>query len=125
MQKIRRYRNPVLPLARPDFAEWMIIMMEKFTKGALYQCSMCGNCILQETAYVCPMLCPKGLRNGPCGSGSTDHCCVDPGRPCVWHLIYQRAETAGTLERLLEVQAPLDWSNVGHSTWDHVVKEAQ
>jgi methylenetetrahydrofolate reductase (NADPH) len=83
----------------------------------LFNCSMCGNCILQETAFICPLLCPKGLRNGPCGSGSHDQCCVDPSRPCVWHLIYKRAEALGAQDRLLEVQAPLDWSRVGRETW--------
>jgi hypothetical protein len=29
---------------------------------------MGGNCLLQETALICPMECPKGLRDGPCGS---------------------------------------------------------
>jgi len=71
------------------------------------------------------MLCPKGLRNGPCGSGSDDQCCVDPGRPCVWHLIYHSAEVVGKLEDLLEVQAPLDWSRVGHSTWLELFREAR
>ena len=32
---------------------------------------MCGNCQLQETAFICSMECPKGVRNGPCG-GSTE-----------------------------------------------------
>ncbi len=86
---------------------------------------MCGNCLLRETAYICPMQCPKGLRNGPCGSGAVEGCCVDPTRPCVWHLIYERAEAQGKLDRLLEVEAPLDWSRVGRETWGTVAAEAR
>jgi methylenetetrahydrofolate reductase (NADPH) len=86
---------------------------------------MCGNCLLQETAFICPMLCPKGLRNGPCGSGAIDACCVEPSRPCVWHLIYEQADAMGRLGRLLEVQAPLDWDRVGRETWATVVTEAR
>ncbi len=81
--------------------------------------------MLQETAFICPMLCPKGLRNGPCGSGSSESCCVEPSRPCIWHVIYHRAEQLGRLGRLLEVQAPLDWTLVGGETWGTILSEAQ
>ena len=98
--------------------------VERVVKGGLFACSMCGNCLLQETAFICPLRCPKGLRNGPCGSGSMEHCCVDPGRPCVWCLIYRQAEQMGRLDRLLEVQAPLDWNRVGRDTWHQVIRLA-
>lgn len=102
-----------------------MITIERLIKGLLFKCSMCGNCLLQEMALICPMLCPKGLRNGPCGSGAADGCCVDPSRPCVWHLIYERAAAKGSLDKLLEVQAPLDWTRVGHETWGTVLAEAR
>ena len=119
----KRFRSPFLPIQPVPKRERALIAMERAIKGALFNCSMCGNCLLQETAYICPMLCPKGLRNGPCGSGSSESCCVDPSRPCVWHLIYDRAEARGTMDRLLEVQAPLDWSRVGRETWASAVAE--
>ncbi len=124
MHGIRRFRSPYLPVSPPLPGERFIIGLEKRIKGLLFQCSMCGNCLLQETAFICPLLCPKGLRNGPCGSGDADRCCVEPTRPCVWHLIYQRADWLGRLDRLLEVQAPLDWSRVGHETWVSVLATA-
>lgn len=78
---------------------------------------MCGNCLLQETALICPMECPKGLRNGPCG-GSTSECCyVDESRPCIWFRIYERAFEVGREELLMEVLPPLDWDKVGNETW--------
>lgn len=120
----RRFRNPFLPVQRPSHPERMLMALARVVKGNLFACSMCGNCILQETAFVCPLRCPKGLRNGPCGSGNVDHCCVEPGRSCVWHLIYERAERLGRLDRLLEVQAPLDWSRVGHETWGSLLSLA-
>ncbi len=125
MKHPRRFRSAFLPISRPGGTAGLALVAEKAIKGWLFQCSMCGNCILQTTTYICPMLCPKGLRNGPCGSGSEDHCCVNPGRPCVWHLIYRRAEAMENLEGLLEVQAPLDWSRVGHSTWLALFLEAR
>ena len=125
MVHLRRFRAPFLPMRPPPPGERLVITVEKLVKGALFGCSMCGNCLLQETAFICPMLCPKGLRNGPCGSGSSDSCCVEPTRPCVWHLIYRRAERMGRLDKLLEVQAPLDWSDIGHETWATVVSKAR
>ena len=121
----RRFRNPFLPVQRVSLAERALCAIERVVKGNLFACSMCGNCILQETAFICPLRCPKGLRNGPCGSGSLDHCCVDPSRPCVWQLIYRRAEAMGRLDRLREVQAPLDWARVGRETWGQVVSLAR
>lgn len=120
----RRFRNPFLPVQRPSHPERMLMALERIVKGNLFACSMCGNCVLQETAFICPLRCPKGLRNGPCGSGTPDHCCVDPSRPCVWHLIYERAEAMGRTAQLLEVQAPLDWSRVGRETWGSLLSLA-
>jgi methylenetetrahydrofolate reductase (NADPH) len=95
---------------------------EQAIKGALFSCRMCGNCILQETAFVCPMTCPKGLRNGLCGGASPEHCEVDPSRPCTWYRIYERAERLGRTEQLLEVNAPLDGERVGRETWLDLVR---
>jgi len=88
--------------------------MERQLKGWLFGCRMCGNCVLQETAFICPMTCPKGLRNGPCGGSTPDACCVDPTRPCTWYEIYQRAERMGRMDRLLEILPPVDGRQAGH-----------
>jgi methylenetetrahydrofolate reductase (NADPH) len=83
---------------------------------------MCGNCILGQTAFICPMTCPKGLRNGLCGGASPEACEVDPSRPCTWHRIYERADKLGHLDRLLEINAPLDGNRVGRETWIDLLK---
>jgi len=55
---------------------------------------MCGNCLLQETAFICPMECPKGLAQWPVRAASTpEYCYVDKTRPCVWYKIYERPST--------------------------------
>lgn len=74
----------------------------------LFACQTCGQCLLYETAFICPLTCTRGLRNGPCRGSTPDHCFVDRTRKCVWHRIYAKAEREGTLERLLEVNAPVD-----------------
>jgi methylenetetrahydrofolate reductase (NADPH) len=91
------------------------MFFERTFKGAVFGCRMCGNCLLQETAFICPMECPKGLRNGPCGGSTPEHCYVDPSRPCIWYRIYARAEKMGRLDRLMEVLPPLDWDKTGTS----------
>jgi methylenetetrahydrofolate reductase (NADPH) len=85
---------------------------------------MCGNCLLQETAFICPMECPKGLRNGPCGGVTPDkNCYIDETRKCVWYSIYKRALKTGREETLMEVLPPLDWNRVGMETWGQVARQ--
>ncbi len=94
-------------------------------KGPLFGCRMCGNCLLQETAFICPMECPKGMRNGPCGGSTREKCYVDETRPCIWYRIYERAFRMGREEKLLEVLPPLDWDKVGTETWGDVVRSVR
>jgi methylenetetrahydrofolate reductase (NADPH) len=85
---------------------------------------MCGNCLLQETAFICPMECPKGMRNGPCGGMTPEkRCYVDETRRCIWYAIYKRALKTGREETLLEVLPPLDWNKVGTETWGDVFRQ--
>jgi methylenetetrahydrofolate reductase (NADPH) len=113
----RRSQPPFYPYQRDPFLTRLFTGFESSVKGVLFGCRMCGNCILQETALVCPMTCPKGLRNGLCGGSTVDHCYVDPSRPCTWYLIYQRSEKYGRMKSLLENNAPIDGRQAGHETW--------
>lgn len=56
---------------------------EAFLKGVLFGCRACGQCVLRANAMTCPMRCPKGLRNGPCGGTLGGRCEVDADRPCI------------------------------------------
>lgn len=75
------------------------------------RCSLCGDCILNETAGICPVTnCAKGLLNGPCGGMENGHCEVDEQRECTWIKIYERLEKQqrqGVFDRVVE---PKDWS---------------
>ncbi len=117
-----RYQPPFSPVQREPAAMRAFTAFERAVKGVLFGCRMCGNCILQETAFVCPMTCPKGLRNGLCGGATPERCEVDPSRPCTWYVIYNRAEKMGRLDKLLEINAPIDGSRAGHETWLNMIQ---
>jgi methylenetetrahydrofolate reductase (NADPH) len=121
----RRWQPPFLPFKREPFGRRMLATVERAVKGPLFGCRMCGNCLLQETAFICSMECPKGIRNGPCGGSTEAHCYVDETRPCIWYQIYDRAFKLGREEMLLEVLPPLDWEKVGTETWGDVVDQVK
>ena len=105
----RRYQMPYLPYARDSVPIRAFTAFERWAKSIGFSCRMCGNCILQETAFICPMTCPKGLRNGPCGGSENGHCEINAEVPCAWQLIYDRLSSMGKLDRLLEIQPPKNW----------------
>jgi methylenetetrahydrofolate reductase (NADPH) len=121
----RRWQPPFRPFRNDSFGLKTLELVERSIKGPLFGCRMCGNCLLQETAFICPMECPKGIRNGPCGGSTEEHCYVDETRPCIWYKIYDRSFRMGRQEKLLEVLPPLDWNKVGGETWGDVVHQIQ
>jgi len=121
----RRWQPAYSPFKKESLGSALMENFEYAIKGPLFGCRMCGNCMLQETAFICPMECPKGLRNGPCGGSTPEHCYVDKTRPCIWYKIYERSFNLGRQEKLLEVLPPLDWEKVGTETWRDVFKQVK
>jgi methylenetetrahydrofolate reductase (NADPH) len=119
----RRWQPPFYPFKREKFSSRALAGTERLVKGPLFGCRMCGNCLLQETAFICPMECPKGVRNGPCGGSTADHCYVDETRKCIWFCIYERSFRMHRVEKLLEVLPPIDWSKAGTETWGDVIAQ--
>ncbi len=120
----RRWQPAFYPFKREKFSRRLLAKTELIIKGPLFGCRMCGNCLLQETAFICPMECPKGMRNGPCGGVTPEkNCYVDETRKCVWYAIYKRSLKTGRQEMLLEVLPPLDWYKTGTETWGDVVRQ--
>ncbi|HNS62607.1 MAG TPA: methylenetetrahydrofolate reductase C-terminal domain-containing protein [Anaerolineales bacterium] len=120
----RRWQPAYSPFQKETFGERALRVLEYSVKGPLFGCRMCGNCLLAETALICPMECPKGLRNGPCGGSTSEFCYVDKSRPCVWYKIYERSFAWGREDLLLEVLPPLDWEKVGKDSWGAIFKNA-
>ncbi len=121
----RRYQPPFMPFKRTSFKKRVLAKIELAVKGPLFGCRMCGNCLLQETAFICPMECPKGLRNGPCGGSTPEKCYVDESRPCIWYKIYERSFQLGREALLLEVLPPMDWDKAGTDAWSDVFVQAK
>jgi methylenetetrahydrofolate reductase (NADPH) len=121
----RRWQPPFSPFKSISAGTKILVALEKIVKGPLFGCRMCGNCMLQETAFICPMECSKGARNGPCGGSTAEHCYVDPGRPCIWYHIYDRSFRMGREAKLLEVLPPMDWYKTGSETWGDVIREVR
>ena len=84
-------------------------------QGNFYEkCSLCGECVLDVTAGICPItLCPKGLLTGPCGGMDKGKCEVDRERDCAWVLIYKELEKKKKLGDLKKIQAPKDFKKSG------------
>ncbi len=92
LQRAYAALGPIVPLLAPvaRAAGWQrtaawLRPMERAAKGLLFDCRMCGECVLSATGMACPMNCAKSMRNGPCGGVRADgHCEVQPALPCAW-----------------------------------------
>lgn len=106
-------------------AERPVAAVEKAVKGLLFDCRMCGQCVLSSTGMSCPMNCPKTLRNGPCGGvRDNGHCEVKPEMRCVWVEAYQGSERIpGGIAAMRQVQHAVDQRQQGRSSWLRVVRE--
>lgn len=73
-------------------------------------CAQCGQCVLGETAGICPLTaCNKGLLNGPCGGTNEGKCEVDKEKDCAWALIYQRLKIQGRLDLMRQYHPPKNY----------------
>jgi hypothetical protein len=114
------------PLARAvgyPRLERPVAAVEKIVKGLLFDCRMCGQCVLSSTGMSCPMNCPKTLRNGPCGGiRANGHCEVLPGMPCVWEKAWEGSRRMRAGERIGVIQFAVDHRLQGRSSWLAVMR---
>jgi len=100
-----------------------ITWLEKHTKGLLFDCQMCGNCVLSKTGMTCPMNCPKAIRNGPCGGvRANGNCEVIPQMKCVWVDAWEGASRMQNSQEIELVQFAVDRSQQGSSAWIRLAK---
>lgn len=115
--------HPLFRKVGYERAEGPVAAVERTVKGALFDCRMCGQCILSSTGMSCPMNCPKSLRNGPCGGvRANGNCEVYPDMPCVWVKAWEGSRAMAGGDRISEVQPPVDHRRKGESSWLSVVR---
>lgn len=97
----------------------LIILVEEIGKGTVFDCQMCGQCVLHSTGMTCPMTCPKNLRNGPCGGVRPNgHCEVKPEMPCVWVQAYERSLPMTKYGAdIMHIQPPVNHRLADTSSW--------
>jgi len=107
-------------------AEGPVKFVEEKVKGLMFDCRMCGQCVLSSTGMSCPMNCPKQLRNGPCGGvRANGNCEVEPDMPCVWVQAWKGTEDMREgRSNIMNVQKPVDQSLRGTSAWLRVTAKA-
>ncbi len=116
MKRLRQFLLDHPRLSR--FLNHLLRPLEKATKGPIFDCRMCAQCVLHSTGMVCPMTCPKNLRNGPCGGVRLDAKCeVYPHMDCVWVRAYRYSQRLPWPHEIHDLRPPVDWSLQGGSSW--------
>jgi hypothetical protein len=118
--------SPVFTRVGYSRVERVLLPFEQLSKELLFDCRMCGQCILRLTGMTCPMTCPKLLRNGPCGGVRPGgYCEVYPERRCVWTDAYERSGKMPTYgDSILDLQPPVNWQLQSTSAWLNVLTGA-
>jgi len=117
--------HPLFRLIGYERLERPTAAVERSVKGFLFDCRMCGQCILSSTGMSCPMNCPKNLRNGPCGGvRANGHCEVRPEMKCVWvQAVAGATRIPGGMQAIQGVQVAVDRRLQGKSSWLRVVRQ--
>lgn len=115
---------PAMKRINPRLAKRLMIIGEQATKRYLFNCQMCGQCILHSTGMTCPMNCPKNLRNGPCGGVRPNgHCELIPDMPCVWVQAWERSRQMVIYANDIQViQSPMNRALEGASAWTNMIE---
>ncbi len=114
-----RYPNkPIFPALNTVF-----VGVDKDLGWFEENCRTCRECVLGETAGICPVTrCAKGLFNGPCGGTSREGKCeVSKDTPCAWFEIFKRLKDQNRLENILKIKPAREWKN---QTRGSLVQEA-
>jgi methylenetetrahydrofolate reductase (NADPH) len=94
--------------------------VEFWSKAVLYGCKDCGDCALNDVAYLCPVSqCPKNQRNGPCGGSFEGWCEVYPNqKKCIWVTAYRRMKGRHQEDSITDnLVPPENWELWQTSSW--------
>lgn len=88
------------------------------------RCQGCGQCILGQTAGICPISrCAKRLFNGPCGGSTKGKCEINKDLACAWQLIIDRLKALGRMDDYDKLVPIKDWSTERSGGPRRIVRE--
>lgn len=103
-----------------SFLKQPFTYFEYIAKKITNDCQFCGNCVIHELAFICPMSqCPKQQRNGACGGSRDGWCEVYPGKQkCIYAKMYPRMNVS-TRDREMagKYLMPCNWDLYRTSSW--------
>lgn len=116
-------RRPPQTAPAPRGLRKALLLAEQEVKERIYDCRMCGQCVLHSTGMSCPMRCPKSLRNGPCGGVRLNGMCeVEPRLRCVWVQAWEGSRRLPIWRsHMFHVNRPVDWRLQGTSSWENLL----
>ena len=115
--------RPVARLIGHRRIEGPITTLERAVKKFLFDCKMCGQCTLSVTGMSCPMNCPKGVRNGPCGGVRADGSCeVYADMYCVWVEGWSGSPRMKGDRLSAILIAPVETNLAGTSSWLKIIR---
>ncbi|MCP3690279.1 MAG: hypothetical protein GY784_17895 [Gammaproteobacteria bacterium] len=131
LEKLYRIFEPVFAKLHPLWnlvgyrrAEMPVRIVEKSVKSLMFDCQMCGQCILGSTGMSCPMNCPKSMRNGPCGGvRANGHCEVKAEMRCAWVEAWRGSQAMRENDAIQQVQPPVNNAYKDSSSWLRVVRQ--
>jgi hypothetical protein len=114
-----RWMHPLIKRIGYERTTRWLTPIERLSKRMFFDCKMCGQCELHATGMVCPMTCPKNLRNGACGGVRSDGGCeVIPDMKCVWVVAYERAKEMRVFgQEIISIKPPVNHQLHGTSAW--------
>lgn len=114
---LKRMRRPFERMGVKRASRW-VKPIEELVKKPIFDCQMCGQCILHSTGMTCPMTCPKQLRNGPCGGVRMNGTCeVKPEMECVWVKAVARSARTSYHHDIGKLNPPVDWQLHKTASW--------
>jgi len=118
--------NPLFARVGYERSARVILPFEDVGKKLMFNCQMCGQCVLHYTGMTCPMNCPKNIRNGPCGGvRQNGHCEVKPEMRCVWVDAYERSQKMRLWgDEMHTEQPPVNWQLQHTSSWINMLTGA-
>ena len=118
------FASPLLKRIGYERLDKPFLIVEKVTKGFLFDSQSCGQCIVGFTGLSCPMNCPKTMRNGPCGGVRPDGKCeIKPDMNCVWVQAWEGNKRLEEDEYPIQIVQPaIDNRRIGKSAWLYEVR---